>query len=980
MAKRIQAAVLSVDLVAKSSSFSEALDKVQRDAAKSSNGVIKSLGAMESASKSFEKKMNAALWAPFKAFKTATAPLTIGLKQIQNSLANVLRPFKNLAVYVSGPFIASFNQAKKAVSAIGGVLVDVTKKAGLAALALTAGFAAMMVGSVNSALEINKLANKLGITYQALNSIGFVAASVGVSTEQVADSMKDLTAKIEDAAYAGSGALEPFFTRINQSALEWKKLDPAEQLLRFSEELSKMDYQSALYWADEINDSMSDMAPLLYKGRQYFEAMRKEAELFGSSINGIDGLKELSTVAGRIQYTLRNMFSGIAAHFAPILLAGFDKGMERFKTYVADSGGFEKVITHFSNKLLDTVASFLNAMQVSFNFIKDTFGSFIEFNNNLVDTFGGQKRLSGDVSEPRQKLLDTADSDFKDSQRAQQRADVLNQQLKQLQSISTLRADFSNEDRVAHFQRVEMVKQQLKEEQKIADLYDYRLEQYNEQIDLANKERAAKPKEELLGDNFRTTTKDLIGSSGGSSVVKDPKKLAASNARQQSNNNAEAYMMSVLGTDYKGQELALNAAKTTQDQMIEMLRAQQDKSMSINEAYDKKKSLLDETSKFRVAQAEADKTYAVEMGQLDQVALIQKRIDTEKGLNEQALLGLEANRQKDLLLNEQQQQSLIKSNRTFKQALLQIDIENGLKKELANALALEREYDSLENFYDRELASMINNNKTETEEYRKMLADKEEALKNFYAKASQLEVDRINEEAANREDTLSQTLGYLDSDYSAKADHQVGLGEMRMSEIDNASSTEEYITNITTNSAKTKQEVEAEQRAKQKAGTIKLAGDLLAEGAKSSKKMFELNKAMNIGNAVMDTYTGATKAFAQWGWPYGAVAAGLITAAGVANVAQIKSQKFQGQAHAGQTEIQGTGDQSWVLQGGERIVSKEQNVDLKNYLKNAESKSNESSGVAIYQTNTINSTKDADAIELWMNENPQKLRKILGKL
>uniref|UniRef100_UPI004048A073 hypothetical protein n=1 Tax=Shewanella sp. TaxID=50422 RepID=UPI004048A073 len=980
MAKRIQAAVVSVDLVAKSSSFSEALDKIQRDAAKSSNGVIKSLGAMESASKSFEKKMNAALWAPFKAFKTATAPLTIGLKQIQNSLANVLRPFKNLAVYVSGPFVDSFNQAKKAVTSIGGVLVDVTKKAGLAALALTAGFAAMMIGSVNSALEINKLANKLGITYKSLNSIGFVAASVGVSTEQVADSMKDLTAKIEDAAYAGSGALEPFFTRINQSALEWKKLDPAEQLLRFSEELSKMDYQSALYWADEINDSMSDMAPLLYKGRGYFEAMRKEAELFGSSVNGIDGLKELSTVASRIQYTLRNMFSGIAGHFAPILLAGFDKGMERFKTYIVENGGFERVITHFSKKLLDTVANFLNAIQSSFNFIKNTFGSFIEFNNKLVDQFGGQKRLTGDASEPRQKLIDTADNDFKDSQKAQYRAEVLTKQLEQLQSIRTLRADFSNEERVAHFERVEMVKQQLKEEQRIADLYDYRLEQYNEQIDLANKERGAKPQEELIGDRFKTFVNNAFSSNGSGSVNQDPKKIAASNARQQANNDAETNMMSVLGKDYKGQELALNAAKTTQDQMIEMLREQQDKSMSINEAYDKKKSLLDETSKFRVAQLEADKTYAVEMGQVDQLESIQKRIDEEKGLNEQALLGLEANRQKELLINEQSQAARLKSNRTFRQALLQIDIENGLKKDLAYSLELEREYDSLEQLYNDKLALMINNNEIETEEYRKMLADKEEALNGFYERKRQLAIADSQQEVADNENSLTATWARLDDDYSAKVDASVAGTDLKISEMDEMST----IGADLTAQAKANNVSEAEQKEanlkRQKDATVKMAGSVLEEAAKNNKTMFKMNQAFQISNAVMDTYAGASKALAQFGMPMGPIMAGLITAAGIMNVQQIKSQKYVGKAHKGQTEIDGTGDQSWILQGGERIVSKEQNVDLKNYLKKADSNSNSNGGVAIYQTNTINSNKDNDAIELFLLNNPKVLRKALANL
>ena len=62
----------------------------------------------------------------------------------------------------------------------------------------------------------------------------------------------------------------------------------------------------------------------------------------------------------------------------------------------------------------------------------------------------------------------------------------------------------------------------------------------------------------------------------------------------------------------------------------------------------------------------------------------------------------------------------------------------------------------------------------------------------------------------------------------------------------------------------------------------------------NNKKMFEASKAFNIGQAVINTYTGATKAFAQYGWPYGAVAAALVVAAGLAQVAQIRSQTMGG--------------------------------------------------------------------------------------
>jgi hypothetical protein len=70
-----------------------------------------------------------------------------------------------------------------------------------------------------------------------------------------------------------------------------------------------------------------------------------------------------------------------------------------------------------------------------------------------------------------------------------------------------------------------------------------------------------------------------------------------------------------------------------------------------------------------------------------------------------------------------------------------------------------------------------------------------------------------------------------------------------------------------------------------------------AAGAQHNKDLFELNKIANIANAVMSTYSGATKAL-EWGWPLGPIFAGIITAAGIANVAAISRTQFQGGAPA----------------------------------------------------------------------------------
>ena len=67
----------------------------------------------------------------------------------------------------------------------------------------------------------------------------------------------------------------------------------------------------------------------------------------------------------------------------------------------------------------------------------------------------------------------------------------------------------------------------------------------------------------------------------------------------------------------------------------------------------------------------------------------------------------------------------------------------------------------------------------------------------------------------------------------------------------------------------------------------------------SMRDLFSKNKAFNIAGAVMDTYKGATLALASYPPPLGAIMAAATVAAGMAQVAQIKSQSFEGGGFTG---------------------------------------------------------------------------------
>lgn len=69
--------------------------------------------------------------------------------------------------------------------------------------------------------------------------------------------------------------------------------------------------------------------------------------------------------------------------------------------------------------------------------------------------------------------------------------------------------------------------------------------------------------------------------------------------------------------------------------------------------------------------------------------------------------------------------------------------------------------------------------------------------------------------------------------------------------------------------------------------------------SKHNKKLFAIQKAVQIAQAVMNTYTGATKAMASYPPPINFAMAALTVANGMAQVAQIRAQSFEGGGFTG---------------------------------------------------------------------------------
>jgi len=138
-------------------------------------------------------------------------------------------------------------------------------------------------------------------------------------------------------------------------------------------------------------------------------------------------------------------------------------------------------------------------------------------------------------------------------------------------------------------------------------------------------------------------------------------------------------------------------------------------------------------------------------------------------------------------------------------------------------------------------------------------------------------------------------------------------------------------------------------------------------GASGSKKLFAISKAANIAKSVMNTYAAANNALASLPPPFNFAAAGLVTAAGLVNVRNIKSQQMP-QFHDGISTVERTG--SYLLQGGERVMTEKLNKDLKDDLKR---RKEGGSGGDTSINLTLPDSSGYNATERWYEDNADRI-------
>ncbi|HCM1516413.1 phage tail tape measure protein [Vibrio parahaemolyticus] len=269
-----------------------------------------------------------------------------------------------------------FQKQIKSVSGTASSLSSPLRKLALAGTAGSAVFVALASSAYESQRELQRMADVAGLSLSEFTQMSHVTNSLGLQTEYLADAMKDLNVRIVDAA-RGGGTMVDFFALLGESAADWEKLSPTEQLDKFQNVLSELKPNEAKFWADEINDSMYRLSVTLNRSGKTLSEFQKEAESLGAGTSAgymymVNGMYESFS---RLRIILGELSNTTLALLAQTFGETFDAMTEKLKGFLKDGKSTSEAIFNMSRdiaiyilktfkEIYESTAKFLHSLRL----------------------------------------------------------------------------------------------------------------------------------------------------------------------------------------------------------------------------------------------------------------------------------------------------------------------------------------------------------------------------------------------------------------------------------------------------------------------------------------------------------------------------------------------------------------------------------------------------------------------------------------
>ena len=259
--------------------------------------------------------------------------------------------------------------ATKALNGLGGVSAGAVAAAGAVAGLVVAAVKAnkaldeMTLESGQRAEELLKLSSVSGVSADALQKFQYAEAFVGVSSDTLADSLKDLTKNMSDAANGNEEYAEKFDNLgVSITETDGSLRDSYDVFLDVIDALGEMSNKTERDAAAMglINESAQQLNPLIEAGTDALRAYGDEAERMGAVLSEDDlkALKDVDDAQNRLKKTQEAVTDQISLQYAPHMEKALAKTTE--------------LVTTLGQKLVESGAV-------------DSFGQLLEFSIELFE-------------------------------------------------------------------------------------------------------------------------------------------------------------------------------------------------------------------------------------------------------------------------------------------------------------------------------------------------------------------------------------------------------------------------------------------------------------------------------------------------------------------------------------------------------------------------------------------------------------------
>jgi len=232
-------------------------------------------------------------------------------------------------------------------------------------------------GVSETAIAASRMAQKIGISTEAVQELGYAASTTGVSTEELQIGFTKMAKGLEEFRTKGTGPVGEALLALKIPLKEIQTDSPDQLLSTLADKFAAMPdgIHKAAMAVDVFGRSGANLIPLLNKGGAGIADLRAEAERLGIVVDGktTESFKELEETSMRVHGAITGFRNTLAIALLPTI------------SKLAD--GLFKWVDANKEVIASDVKSFVDGLATAFGFASDAVGILVDGVNDIEDVF-----------------------------------------------------------------------------------------------------------------------------------------------------------------------------------------------------------------------------------------------------------------------------------------------------------------------------------------------------------------------------------------------------------------------------------------------------------------------------------------------------------------------------------------------------------------------------------------------------------------